>query len=237
MEPRRASETAAFTAMLRAAHQLFDAEPRILVDPLAVGLVDAATPARLAERQAALREPTLRVPRSAIVLRSRFAEDELARVAAHGVGQYVVLGAGLDTFAYRQPAFAARLRIFEVDHPATQAWKRERLAAAAIPIPPNLHWAPIDFEQQSLAEGLRAAGFDPTQAACFSWLGVTQYLSRAAIEATLGVVAALPHPTTVVLSFMVPDDAAPEAEAAAAHAAAQDAATTGEPWLTRFRPA
>ena len=115
--------------------------------------------------------------------RSRYAEDELARAVAHGVTQYVILGAGLDTFAYRNPH--PGLRVFEVDHPATQAWKREQLQAAGIPIPPSLTFVPIDFEQQTLEAGLEHSGFDTNAAAFFSWLGVTPYLTHEACMTTL----------------------------------------------------
>jgi len=236
VEPCKASETAAFTAMLRAAHQLIDDEPRIVDDPVALGLVEDATPARIAARRAALLAPDLMVPRAAVLLRSRHAEDLLAHEVERGVTQFVILGAGLDTFPYRQPSFAHRLRIYEVDHPATQAWKRERLAAACIAVPDNLRWAPIDFEQQTLTSGLRDAGFDVSRSAFFSWLGVTQYLTLAAIDATLKVVAALPSPSTIVLSFMLPDVDLRSEDAIAARAVAQSAASTGEPWLTRFQP-
>jgi methyltransferase (TIGR00027 family) len=236
MEPRKVSNTAALTAMLRAAHQLIDDEPRIVEDPIAVRLVDDAAREHIRAQRAALFSPALLVPRAAVLLRSRYAEDLLAQAVARGVDQFVILGAGLDTFAYRQPSFARRLQIYEIDHPATQAWKRERLSAAGIAVPDNLHWAPIDFEQHTLAAGLRGAGFDASPPAFFSWLGVTQYLTLPAIDATLRVVAALPSPSTIVLSFMLPDVDLPSEEAAAARTVAKDAATTGEPWLTRIRP-
>jgi methyltransferase (TIGR00027 family) len=236
MEAQKASDTAALTAMLRAAHQLVDDEPRIVNDPIAIALVDDVTREQIATRPAALRSPALIVPRAAVLLRSRYAEDLLAEALARGMDQFVILGAGLDTFAFRQPASARRLLIYEVDHPATQAWKRERLAAAGFAVPDNLRWAPIDFEQQTLATGLRNAGFDASKPAFFSWLGVTQYLSLPAIDATLRFVVALRSPSTIVLSFMLPDIDLPSDEAAAARQVACDAARAGEPWLTRLSP-
>lgn len=235
MEAQKASDTAALTAILRAAHQLVDDEPRIVDDPIAVGLIHEASRECIAARRTELRSPGLMIPRAAVLLRSRYAEDLLAQAVERGVSQFVILGAGLDTFAFRQPAFARRLQIYEIDYPATQAWKRERLAAVGIEVPDNLYWAPIDFEQQTLAAGLRGAGFDATRPAFFSWLGVTQYLTLPAIDATLNVVAALPSPSTIVLTFMLPDADLPPEEAAAARAVAKHAATTGEPWLTRIR--
>jgi len=236
MEAQTASQTAVLTAMLRAAHQLVDDEPKIVNDPIAIALVDDITRERIAARPAALCSPGLMIPRAAVLLRSRYAEDLLARAVTHGVGQFVILGAGLDTFAFRQPAFADHLQIYEVDYPTTQAWKRERLAAAGVAVPKNLHWAPIDFEQQSLSAGLQDAGVDASRSAFFSWLGVTQYLTLPAIDATLKAVAAFPSPSTIVLSFMLPDLDLPAEEAAAARAAAENAARTGEAWLTRLRP-
>jgi methyltransferase (TIGR00027 family) len=236
MKGQTASQTAALTAMLRAAHQLVDDEPKIVNDPIAIALVDDTTRERIAARPEVLRSPGLMIPRAAVLLRSRYAEDLLARAVAQGVGQFVILGAGLDTFAFRQPAFAHQIQIYEVDHPTTQAWKRERLAAAGVAAPENLHWAPIDLEQQSLLAGLQDVGLDASSSAFFSWLGVSQYLTLPAIDATLKAVAALPSPSTIVLSFIIPDLDLPPEEAAGARAVAEDAARTGEPWLTRLRP-
>ena len=236
MRWQMASDTAALTAMLRAAHQLVDDEPRIVDDPIAIRLLDDATRESIAARREALFSPGLMVPRAAVLLRSRYTEDLLAGAVAQGISQFVILGAGLDTFAFRQPAFARQLQIYEVDHPATQAWKRERLAAAGIAAPRNLRWVSIDFEQQTLAAGLRESTFDAARPAFFSWLGVTQYLTLPAIDATLKVVAALPQPSTIVLSFMLPDDDLPPEEVAAARAVANEAARKGEPWPSRIAP-
>jgi methyltransferase (TIGR00027 family) len=120
-----------------------------------------------------------------IAVRTRFAEDALAAAVERGVRQVVVLGAGLDTYAYRS-TLRDRLCIFEVDHPATQAWKRQRLVDAAIPIPNSLTFAPIDFKHQTLAEGLAAAGFDSAQQTFFTWLGVVPYLASVLFLPTWG---------------------------------------------------
>src|SRR5208282_3157769 len=142
----------------RAAHQVLE-QGRIFADPLALRILgkDAETVAREAEKQ-----PSARRMRIFIAARARFAEDALAAAVERGVRQLVVLGAGLDTYAYRSP-LRDRLRIFEVDHPATQAWKRQCLRDAAISIPSSLTFAPVDFERQTLTEGLAAADFDPAQ--------------------------------------------------------------------------
>jgi methyltransferase (TIGR00027 family) len=234
MEENRASRTALGTATHRALHQLYDNDPKIFADPLAVRLAEEADPAFFAARRDIRSEPQVMLNRAGIVLRSRFTEDELARAAAGGVQQYVILGAGLDTFAYRQPPFARDLRIFEVDHPATQAWKRERLTAMGIADPANLSWVPVDFEHQTLLEGLTAAGFDAMRPSYFSWLGVIPYLTRPAIDATLYAVAALPPPTTITMSFTLPEDDLTGLDLETAQFVIQTAANLGEPSPTRF---
>src|ERR1700689_2758722 len=149
------SRTAHRVAIRRAAAQLLD-HPKVLDDPLALRIIgpEAADDLRSNPKE---HHAFSRAFRAFMAARSRYAEDELARAVAHGVTQYVVLGAGLDTFAYRNPH--PELRVFEVDHPATQTWKREQLTAASIPIPPSLTFVPIDFEQQMLADGLAHSAF------------------------------------------------------------------------------
>jgi methyltransferase (TIGR00027 family) len=168
-----------------------------------------------------------------IAVRTRFAEDALAAAVECGVRQLVVLGAGLDTFAYRS-TLRDRLRIFEVDHPATQAWKRQRLVDAAIPIPTSLTFAPIDFEQQTLAEGLATAGFDSSQQTFFTWLGVVPYLPQEAVWSTLGFIASLPNGAHVVFDYSDPP-ATLSAEARIHHERrAKRVAELGEAWLNYF---
>src|SRR5271163_1639382 len=174
MQEGKFSRTARRVAIRRAAHQLLD-HPMVLDDPLALRIIgsEAAESLRSNPKED---HGFARAFRAFMAARSRYAEDELACAVEHEVRQYVVLGAGLDTFAYRNPHLG--LRIFEVDHPATQAWKREQLQAARIAIPTSLTFVPIDFERQTLAAGLEQAGFDAGAAAFFSWLGVTPYLTR-----------------------------------------------------------
>jgi methyltransferase (TIGR00027 family) len=167
--------------------------------------------------------------------RSRYTEDELARTVAHGVAQYVVLGAGLDTFAYRNPH--AGLQVFEVDHPATQAWKREQLQAANIAIPASLTFVPIDFEQQSLADGLAQSGFNASAAAFFSWLGVTPYLTREACMITLNHIARMPAGSGVVFDFAVDPALLNVGQRQALDALSQRVARYGEPFQLFFDPA
>jgi len=220
----------------RAIHQLVDDEPKIFSDPLAVRLVEAAAPGAIEDGLQTHSPPDLKERRAIFVLRSRFAEDELAVAATRGVTQYVILGAGLDTFAYRQPPYAGALQIFEVDHPVTQAWKRESLAKASIPTPSNLHWVPVNFERQTLSEQLTTAGFDSMRPACFSWLGVTMYLNRPAIDDTLRFVAGLPASSTIVLTYVLSDDTLTDEDRTRKRYFAARAAALAEPWLTFFDP-
>jgi methyltransferase (TIGR00027 family) len=236
MDAGQPSRTAVAAALLRAVHQRFDGEPKVLADSIIVRLLDETDWSHLQALPGGLHAAGTRIMRSAFVLRSRYAEDELAAAAARGVRQYVILGAGLDTFAWRQPAYTAGLRIFEVDHPATQAWKRARLAAAGVGEPANLVWVPMDFEDGRLTAALHSVGFNPSEPACISWLGVTQYLTGPAVDAVLRFGAGLSSPSTLVLTFMLPDDDLAGAELEAVQRVAQRAAADGEPWRTRFRP-
>jgi methyltransferase (TIGR00027 family) len=151
MAEGRPSETAQGAAIHRAAHQLLDV-PKILDDPFALRIIGADAEASL--RANPWRFQKSRFLRAFIVLRSRYAEDGVASAVQRGIRQYVILGAGLDTFGYRNPYPGSRLRVFEVDHPATQSWKRLRLREAGMMIPDSLIFTPVDFEQQTLADGL-----------------------------------------------------------------------------------
>ena len=228
MAEREASRTALGVAALRAAHRALDAEPWILDDTIAARLLGPAAASKLLDREW-LQHPAARALRAHVLLRSRVAEERLEAAAAAGVRQGVILGAGFDTFAYRQPAWASALRIFEVDHPASQADKQARILAAGLEPPPNLVHAPIDFETTTLGEGLRRAGFDAAAPAFFSWLGVTMYLTQPAIEAVFRFVGALPRGSRMVLTFAQPEDGGTSA-------LADMAASVGEPWITRFTP-
>ena len=228
----RPSVTAQGTANLRAAHQLVD-HPRIFDDPLALRIIGSQ--AEAAVRARAGKGP-LASFRPFVVVRSRYAEDELARAVERGVRQYVVLGAGLDTFAYRNPYPASRLRVFEVDHPATQAWKRSCLQNAGIAVPESLTFAAIDFETQTLAGGLRQAGFKANEPAFFSMLGVVVYLTRDAALGTLRFVASLPPPTEIVFDYAIPPSALSEPDRRLHDIVGRRAADRGEPWLTYFEP-
>jgi methyltransferase (TIGR00027 family) len=231
MQLGKPSQTALAAAFHRAAHQVLE-QGQIFADPLALRILgaDAQTVARQAGEK-----PSGRRMRLFIAVRTRFAEDALADGIERGVRQVVVLGAGLDTYAYRNP-FGHRLRLFEVDYPATQAWKRRRLRDAAIPLPGSLTFVPVDFERQNLAERLAMAGFDRTQQTFFTWLGVVPYLNQDAVWSTLAFVASLPNGAHVVFDYSDPPASfAPERRASHEKRAGR-VAGLGEPWVTYFEP-
>jgi methyltransferase (TIGR00027 family) len=232
----QASRTTWRPALLRAAHQLLDDDPKIFVDPLAVGLIPETSAEAIFAEAALIHSRPYQLLRSVFVVRARYAEDCLAEAIADGVGQYVILGAGLDTFAYRQPAYARQLEIFEVDHPRTQAWKRDRLAARGIPMPRNLRYVAVDFERDNLARRLAESGFSTRRPAFFSWLGVVQFLSVPSIEATLRFVAGLPRGSAITLSFAVPHDLLDGEHLELAEYSIESCASRGEPWLSLYRP-
>ncbi len=233
METGRPSATAFGAAALRAAHQLLDAPP-VFEDPLALRVLGARVAAAIAaDPQRAGTPASLR---ALVSLRSRHAEQALADAVGRGARQYVVLGAGLDTFAYRNPFDAAGLRVFEVDHPATQRWKRARLAEAGIEVPASASFAPVDFERDTLADGLARAGFDADAPAFFSLLGVIVYLPRDAAMATLGWVAGRPRGSAIAFDYALVAERLDPAARAARDAMARRVAEAGEPWITHFDP-
>jgi len=236
MAERDSSTTALRVAQLRAAHQLIDGEPKILHDPVVLRLLGNGAEQQILANTAALNMPWLLGLRSHVLLRSRFAEEGLAQAVARGVNQYVILGAGYDTFAYRQPPWAENLRIFEVDHPASQRAKRDRLTVAGIAIPPNVEFVAIDFEHVSLRDGLAASSLDFRRPAFFSCLGVLVYLTEEAVDAIFRLVASFPGPSEIVFTFSMPDSSLGVREAARRTAVAALAKSMGEPWRTHFDP-
>ena len=191
--------TAMGAALQRVAHLLFDGEPKIFVDSLAQRLLGVS------DDEVARVKAQFPVSPSLWVLRSRYTEDRLAEATARGVTQYVILGAGLDTFAYRASGAVGAVRVYEVDTPESQSWKRDRLNAANIPVPPTCVFVPCHFEAQSLAEAFAASPFERGQATFVSWLGVTQYLNRQAIVDALRWMAGLGPRTELVLTYCVPE--------------------------------
>jgi methyltransferase (TIGR00027 family) len=233
MQKGKFSKTAYRVAVRRAAHQLLD-DPKVLDDPLALRIIGAEAAQEL--RSNPKEHPAFsRAFRAFMAARSRYAEDELAHAIEHAVEQYVVLGAGLDTFAYRNPH--AGLRVFEVDHPDTQDWKREKLTAAEIGIPPSLRFVPIDFEQQDLEEELKRSGLNFDAPAFFSWLGVTPYLTREACMTTLSMIAGMPAGSGVVFDFAIDPVLLNSGQREALAALSERVARYGEPFQLFFDPA
>lgn len=194
METGRASRTALRVAQRRAIHQVLD-RPPVLDDPIAVPLLGA----QFAFDPQREMHPLARAFRAYMAARSRFAEDQLAAAISGGLEQYVLLGAGLDTFTYRNPF--PQVRVFEVDFPATQAWKRTLLAEAKIAPPATARYIALDFEHKALEDGLREGGLDFTRPAFFGWLGVAPYLTLDAFRATLETIARMPAGSGVCFDF------------------------------------
>lgn len=229
------SRTALRVAMRRAAHQVLDV-PRVLDDPLALRILGADRESELMANPHAFEAgPVSKYFRAFMAVRSRFAEDTLAAAVAAGTRQYVVLGAGLDTFAYRNPH--AGLRVYEVDFPATQAWKKWRLGEARIEIPASVVFAPVDFEHQTLAQGLADAGFHSALPTQFSMLGVVPYLTTDALDATWRFVAACGPGSGIVFDYSIPRAAMSFVARRVYDAMAARVAAAGEPFRTAFDPA
>ena len=231
MKPNEPSRTALIIARQRAAHQALD-HGAILYDPFALKIL------REDERdvlQFANAHPLASIGRLFTAARSRIAEDASSRAVERGVRQIVILGAGLDTFALRNP-HGAQIRIYEVDHPATQAGKCERLAEAQIALPPWLIFAPVDFEQDEVGEKLVAAGFRQNAPAFFTWLGVTPYLTQNAIGRTLDYISSIRN-SEVVFDYMEPPEGFSEELRQIEKARAEQLEKMGERSLSRFEPA
>ena len=231
MYERQPSRTALGAAGYRAAHQLLEGG-KVFSDPLARTILGNDADALIAGLSASPAQKGMRIFMAA---RSRFAEDCLGVAVSRGVRQAVVLGAGFDTFALRNPYSDLGLRVFEVDHPATQTWKRKRLSEVGLAIPASLIFAAIDFESDDLGHGLRDAGFDPERPAFFIWLGVVPYLGRAAIADTLRYIASVPQ-SEVVFDYSEPLENYPPERRAAIVALGAYTAEIGEPWLSHFDP-
>jgi methyltransferase (TIGR00027 family) len=227
------SRTALRVALRRAAHQIHD-RPVVFRDPIAVPILGRTYAEELRRTPAGDDRPFSIAMRAHLVARSCYAEDNLRRAVGGGVTQYVLLGAGLDTFAYRNPW--PQLHVFEVDHPATQAWKRELLQNNDIAAPENLTYAPVNFERESLAEQLQLAGFNFDAPAFFGWLGVVPYLTLTAFRATLAFVGNRPTGSGIVLDYGQPRAALPFLEQRAHDSLAARVQLAGEPFQLFFTP-
>lgn len=226
--------TAVRTALWRALHLEVDSPPHVFEDD--VGLKLAAPDDGWRDRPDM--SPFTRPFRASILARARFVEDLVAEQAARGVGQYVILGAGLDTFAQRRPEFASRLLVFEIDQPGPQAWKRQRLIELGLGIPSYLRLVPVDFEAgDTWWEGLTASGFDSARPAVVASTGVSMYLTRDAIIATLRQVASLAPGSTLAMSFMLPMELLDPDVRPGVERAAEGARASGTPFISFFTPA
>jgi methyltransferase (TIGR00027 family) len=236
MEQNCPSLTAYKVAMMRAAHQILD-NPKVFEDPVALSIIGTQGDSAIRSEKRKFRTRLHSYLRAIVIARSRFAEDELSAAIRRGVRQYVILGAGLDTFAYRNPYSSIGLKVFEVDHPATQEWKRQQLNATKIPIPETLTFAPIDLESQSLADLLQEAGFRTDEPSLFSWLGVTMYLTREAMMATMEYISSsTPSGSGIVFDYVIPPSSQNFIRRLVFGLLAQRAAGAGEPWQSFFDP-
>ena len=232
MKADEPSRTALMIARQRAAHQVLD-DGAIFLDPFALRILreDEKDVLQFAKGHA-----LASIGRLFSAARSRIAEDALSEAVERGVGQIVILGAGLDTFALRNPHSARQIRIYEVDHPATQAWKRERLAEAGIGFPPWLVFVPVDFERDELGEQLGAAGFERSTPAFFTWLGVVPYLTESAIGRTLDFISSIEN-GEVVFDYLEPAEAFSEELREMEKARSERLKKVGERSDRRFGPA
>lgn len=231
-----ASQTALTAAAARAAHLIVDQPPWIFIDTLAMALLGDQGPGLVEYHRAHGTHVVLAGARGQVTCRSRYAEGALAAAIARGVRQYLILGAGLDSFSYRSD-LARMVRVFEVDHPDSQESKCARLSAARIAVPDNVAYVPFDFEQESLTEALTGTAFDPALPAFVSWLGVTMYLTESALAGTFAEIGRLAPGTEIVADYMLPADMRDVDGSAYADQVAPVAAERGEPWLTFLAPA
>ncbi|MFI0780452.1 class I SAM-dependent methyltransferase [Streptomyces sp. NPDC021212] len=226
--------TAVRTALWRAMHVQADAPPHVIEDEIGLRL---AAPGEEWRDRPDMDPDATGGFRAAMVARARFIEDLITEQAERGVGQYVILGAGLDTFAQRKPEIASRLRIFEVDQPGPQAWKRRRLAELGYGVPEWLHLVPFDFEAGgSWLERLATAGFDPGQPAVIASTGVSMYLTKDATSATLRRIAGLAPGSTLAMTFLLPTELVDDADRPGLRASKEGARASGTPFLSFYTP-
>ena len=235
MQEAQPSRTALRVAMRRGAHQVIDAEPLIFPDPFALRVLDQATVEEIKRTPEAGRQPYSAAMRSWIIVRARVAEDTLHQaVATSGATQYLVLGAGLDTFALRNPY--PHLRVFEVDFPATQAWKRERLRSGGLSLPHTATLVPIDFETHSLRHELDNAGFCFSEPTVTAWLGVSTYLTASAFAGTCALLGSMLPGSSVVFDYSQPREVLPPREQQMHDSLSSRVAQAGEPFQLFFTP-
>ena len=233
-QAREPESTAVRVALWRALHAEVDAPPHVLEDEIGLQMV---APGDGWRARPDMDPDGTRGFRASIVARARFIEDLVAEQAGRGVSQYVLLGAGLDTFAQRRPEIASRMRIFEVDQPGPQAWKRQRLTELGYGVPDWPRLVPVNFEQNgSWWQELAVAGFDPGRPAVVASTGVSMYLSKDATAATLRQLAGLAPGSTLAVTFLLPRDLLDDADRAGLQAADQGARASGTPFVSFYAP-
>jgi methyltransferase (TIGR00027 family) len=229
-----ADSTAVRVALWRALHVEADAPPHVFEDEVGLRL---AAPDESWRNRPDMNPAYVRPFIASIVARARFVEDRVAEEIARGVHQYVILGAGLDTFAQRRPELASHLHIYEIDKPGAQAWKRQRLVDLGLGVPHRLHLVPVDFESgASWWESLNAAGFDPRERAVVVSTGVSMYLTQDAIEATLRQTAGLAPGSTFAMTFLLPIEMADPEMRPGLEMAVKGARASGTPFISFFTP-
>lgn len=233
-QAREPESTAVRVALWRALHVEIDPPPHVLEDEIGLQMV---APDDGWRARPDMDPPGTRGFRASIVARARFIEDLVAEQGGRGVTQYILLGAGLDTFAQRRPEIASRMRVFEVDQPGPQAWKRQRLTELGFGVPDWLRLVPVNFEQNgSWWQELAVAGFDPGRPAVVASTGVSMYLSKDATAATLRQLAGLAPGSTLAMTFLLPRDLLDDADRAGLQAADQGARASGTPFVSLYAP-
>lgn len=235
LETGEPSQSALKVAIARAAHQFVD-DPIVFDDPFSLSILGNTIEKDIRQNHLQFNDPIERTLRAAMVARSRLAEDQLEQAVRSGTRQYVVLGAGLDTFSIRNPYQHVGLRVYEVDHSATQRWKQSTLAQTSISIPASTVFVAVDFEKDVLSEKLQQAGFCIDRPACFSWLGVSVYLTPTAVFETLAFVGSLPKGSCITFDYRLATPLLSPMEKKMLRDTEEMFAKMGEPWKSFFLP-
>jgi methyltransferase (TIGR00027 family) len=248
MEEGKPSRTAVVAAIFRTAHLLLDGEPKILRDDLAFGFSGLSD---LKEVQSFVQSFEARTAeavgpevgtkislgyRGLAIARARYTEDELEKAMGRGISQYVILGAGLDSFSYRRRDVESTLTIYEVDYPASQEWKRKRLQQLGVSVPDNLVFVPLDLQKHTLSEALRSSGYRPDLLAFFSLLGVTQYIDETSLFDILHEAVGATPGTGIVFEYVLDDSLLTEENRQAVGQSKRNSAAVGEPWVSQYDP-
>ena len=236
MQTRQVSQSTLFPSIFYAAHQIIDQDPKILKDPIAIGLVEGSSEDEIKANIDQFQSPLAKLMRSAFILRHRFNEDQLEEAVKLGIKQYIILGSGLDTFAYRQPDWAKNIQIIEIDLPHSQHFKLSRLRENGIKIPDNVKFISGNFETESISKILDRQNINSDIPTFFSSIAVTQFLSERANEEIFRFVASLPNLSRISLTITFPDSKIEGLEAELRSLAKAGSAAAGEPWISEYDP-